>query len=259
LPPILETMTFHIFRFLLPVVDSDSRPPKSREGAESMIERRPLAKLTSRAADGAVATMSSGTSGDCEVNSSEPLAIAPDSPLSRMLQNWLREARDAARRDLYSVKQSLDRLEILLNQPGSEPCAANDPIAVAGGLAPWQLTRVKRYVEANLSTRLGTSDLAALVYLSKTHFTRAFKASLGCPPHAYVVGRRLNHAKMLMLENDLPLSQVALAAGLADQSHLSKLFRHFLGTTPSAWRRQHRACRSEIGPVFGSSDTAQRC
>ena len=161
--------------------------------------------------------------------------------LSVTLSKWLQEARDMAGRDPQTVESRLHQLESLLAEYGGvrrEPPKA--PLAT-GGLAPWQVTRVKKHIEANLASRLTTAALAALVDLSENHFARAFKTSLGCPPHAYVVNRRVHHAKTLMLESDMPLSQVALAAGLADQAHLSRLFRRYFGETPSSWRRQHRA------------------
>jgi transcriptional regulator GlxA family with amidase domain len=105
-----------------------------------------------------------------------------------------------------------------------------------GGLAPWQLARVGGHIERGLASRLTNSRLASLVRLSEDHFARAFKASIGCSPHAYVVMRRIERAKALMLTSDLPLSQIAVAAGFSDQSHLSRCFRNKVGAAPALWR-----------------------
>src|SRR5690606_2306493 len=68
---------------------------------------------------------------------------------------------------------------------------------------------------------------------------RAFKESFGTTAHMHIIRLRLELAQRLMLTTDEPLSQIALACGLADQAHLSKLFRREMGETPSAWRRRN--------------------
>ena len=117
--------------------------------------------------------------------------------------------------------------------------AARTPTERASaGLPAWQLARVRRHIETHLDSRLTNAGLAALVQLNEDHFARAFKASVGRPPHAYIVERRVEHAKWLLLGGNLPLCQIALAAGFADQAHLSRRFRQTIGTSPAAWRRQ---------------------
>ena len=94
------------------------------------------------------------------------------------------------------------------------------------------------YIESNISLNLCVADLAAIVQLSISHFSRAFKVSFGQPPITYVKVRRVRHAQILMLNTREPLSQVALDCGLYDQSHLTRLFRKVIGISPSLWRRQ---------------------
>jgi AraC family transcriptional regulator len=125
---------------------------------------------------------------------------------------------------------------------GAGARAANTRSAEArSGLAPWQLVRVRRHIERHLDSRLTNSDLATLVRLNEAHFGRAFKASVGRPPHAYVMERRVEYAKSLLLADNLSLCQIAMAAGFADQAHLSRRFREIVGASPSSWRRQSRA------------------
>jgi AraC-like DNA-binding protein len=66
---------------------------------------------------------------------------------------------------------------------------------------------------------------------------RAFKESFGCAPHAFLIRRRMERAQGLMLTTDEALGQIALACGLADQSHLTRLFQKWVGESPAAWRR----------------------
>ena len=115
-----------------------------------------------------------------------------------------------------------------------------------GGLAPWQVLRVKAHVEAHLDSTLRARDLAAMVRLSTGHFCRAFKRSLGVAPIAYIGGRRVACAQKLMLATNESLSQIALASGFYDQAHLTRLFRRHAGTTPHDWRRRHRADRQAL-------------
>jgi AraC-like DNA-binding protein len=113
------------------------------------------------------------------------------------------------------------------------------PIAqhvLCGGLATWQINRVRAYIEENLETPLKTSDLAATTRLSVGHFSRAFRISFGRPPHAHVMIRRTEKAKHLMLLDDpIPLAEIALRCGLSDQAHLSRLFRKIVGDSPATW------------------------
>lgn len=122
-----------------------------------------------------------------------------------------------------------------------------------GRLAPWQLTRVIRFVEANLSEKIGPQDFAGLTRLSTNHFAKAFRATMGEAPYAYLLRRRIERAKEMLLETDLPLAQIALDCGLADQPHMTRLFTRMVGMAPGAWRRAHvagteartRSCRGD--------------
>ena len=111
-------------------------------------------------------------------------------------------------------------------------------VSALGGLAPWQKRKVDRYLRENLERSMGLNDLASEVRLSVSHFCRAFKKSFGDAPHAYVLRLRLELAQRLMLATGDPLSQIALSCGLADEAHLSKLFRRTFHDTPNAWRRR---------------------
>ena len=106
-----------------------------------------------------------------------------------------------------------------------------------GGLARWQAKRALAYIEANLGSKINTRQLAGLVSFSKGHFSRAFKRSLGLPPMAYVVSRRVERAKFMMATTREQLTAIALACGFADQSHLNRSFRRMMGVSPGLWRR----------------------
>jgi AraC family transcriptional regulator len=146
----------------------------------------------------------------------------------------LDDVRCALNQSPKHAREAALRLVTLL----ASSATAELPIA-RGGLAPWQRNKVDRYLRDHLEQPLYLTGLADLVNLSTSHFCRAFKESFGSTPHAYIIGLRLELAQRLMLATDEPLSQIALACGLGDQAHLSKLFRSRLGQSPNAWRRQN--------------------
>jgi AraC family transcriptional regulator len=116
-----------------------------------------------------------------------------------------------------------------------------------GGLAPWRIRRLKAFVEEHLSQPLRVADLSGAVGLSATHFSRAFGRSFGEPPHVYLIQRRIDRARHLMLTSDISLSDLAAACGFSDQAHFCRLFRRYTGRTPAVWRRDaNRANGSSI-------------
>jgi AraC family transcriptional regulator len=107
------------------------------------------------------------------------------------------------------------------------------------GLAPWQLRRVHAFAEANLDADPSIADFAAECRLSPSHFARAFSTSTGTSPHKWLVNRRIERAKELLLGGGQELSQIALACGFVDQSHFTRVFVRSEGQSPGRWRRRH--------------------
>jgi AraC family transcriptional regulator len=108
---------------------------------------------------------------------------------------------------------------------------------VRGGLAPWQERRAKEILNANLDGGVPLKDVARECRLSVSHFSRAFRRTMGVAPHNWLLMRRVEVAKEKLRENRLSLSDVALACGFADQSHLTRVFARTVGVSPGAWRR----------------------
>jgi AraC-like DNA-binding protein len=107
-----------------------------------------------------------------------------------------------------------------------------------GGLAPARANRVCEYIDSHLQENIALEVLAEIAQLSVHHFARAFRQSLGIPPHNYIVQRRVEHAQQLVRNTDLPLSEIAIVAGFTDQSHLARHFRTITGVSPSLARHQ---------------------
>lgn len=108
----------------------------------------------------------------------------------------------------------------------------------SGGLAPWQLRRVTDRMNDMLSGAVRLEELASLCGLSVFHFARSFKVSTGTPPHSYLINLRMDRAKRLLIDTDMPMIHVALSLGYDSSQSFARAFRQSVGCTPSEWRRQ---------------------
>jgi AraC-like DNA-binding protein len=149
--------------------------------------------------------------------------------LSTALNEALRDQRSDAAASLQRAKAMLH------GDDATSPAATEN--GAQRGLAPWQVRRVLAHIEANLDAQIRNKDLAAIARLSLFHFNVAFRNSVGEAPHGYIIRRRMERAQGLMLSTEKPLSEIAVECGLADQSHLTRLFRRIVGESPAAWRR----------------------
>ncbi|HEY4361628.1 MAG TPA: AraC family transcriptional regulator [Bryobacteraceae bacterium] len=121
------------------------------------------------------------------------------------------------------------------------------PVILRGGLAPWQERRAKELMAASLNQELPLSRLAAECGLSVGHFARAFRRSVGVPPHRWFLSLRVERAKELLGARALSLADVAIFCGFADQSHLTRSFTAAVGVSPGTWRRIHAPTGSRTG------------
>ena len=158
---------------------------------------------------------------------------------ARQMRSIMAELCSAVRSALdderSTAEESLQRAFEALREMGGAEAQPTQP--VRGGLSPWQIRKVTSHVDAHLDRPIRNDELATLVRLNASHFGRAFRNSFGEPPHEYVIRRRVERAQGLMLSTEASLSDIALECGLADQSHLTRLFRRIVGESPRAWRR----------------------
>jgi AraC family transcriptional regulator len=109
-----------------------------------------------------------------------------------------------------------------------------------GGLAPWQESRAKEAMDANLDKEINIARLANECGLSTSQFARAFRQSTGCPPHRWLLEQRIKRAQNLLLTSDRTLTEIARVCGFYDQPHLTRAFSQIVGTSPGLWRRARR-------------------
>ena len=124
-----------------------------------------------------------------------------------------------------------------LSVPHLPPSGAMVPAGFArGGLRPRVQRRICEFIDDNIDRRISVDLLAGLANLSVCYFVRAFKQSMGITPHDYLIRRRVERTKQLLSGTEMPLSEIALAAGFADQSHFARRFRQHVGMSPRDYR-----------------------
>jgi AraC-like DNA-binding protein len=111
--------------------------------------------------------------------------------------------------------------------------------SVRGGLAPWQERRAKELIASKLGG-VPINEVARECRLSRAHFSRAFRRSVGVAPHRWLMKRRIEVAKEQLRDERWSLAHVATECGFSDQSHLARVFKQAIGMSPGAWRRALR-------------------
>jgi AraC family transcriptional regulator len=110
-------------------------------------------------------------------------------------------------------------------------------------MAPWQARCVQGYIAANLHSTIRVMDLIRVMKYCPNRFGRVFKETFGCTPHRYIICKRIERAKSLMLMSKDTLAQIAMECGFVNQSHLSNLFHRIVGVSPSRWRHTYASPR----------------
>ena len=114
---------------------------------------------------------------------------------------------------------------------------AQRTITKSGGLDGRRFKQTLTYIEDHLSEDLSLSRIAALTGVSPSHFKTLFRESAGVPVHQYVIQRRIERAKDLLMQDKLSIAEIALATGFSHQSHLARHMRRSVGLSPRAMKR----------------------
>ncbi|KWV58507.1 AraC family transcriptional regulator [Rhizobium altiplani] len=100
-----------------------------------------------------------------------------------------------------------------------------------------QEKRAKSLLLENLDGEISVLDVAKACNLSRGYFIQAFRETTGMTPYQWLLNERVSRARVLLRTPDIPLSEVAISCGFADQSHFTRVFTNLVGTTPGSWRR----------------------
>lgn len=150
------------------------------------------------------------------------------------------------------LRGAVDRLHRVLDAPGDELSARSGLVLVTDRLAahlsgaspeddvvvrdPRAAGGLRDLLDAHLVDGLTLDDAAARLHVDPTHLVKSFSAEFGLPPHRYLVGRRVEAARRLLLAG-VPAARVAAETGFHDQAHLTRHFRRLLGVTPGSFGR----------------------
>ena len=115
------------------------------------------------------------------------------------------------------------------------------PIAYRSGLPAYRLRRVLDYIGDNLAKDISLSELAAVAGMSPHYFAEIFKNSTGYAPHRYVLLQRIELAKRELSDAKWSIVEVGLHSGFQNASHFARIFRKFVGISPSRFRNQREA------------------
>lgn len=125
------------------------------------------------------------------------------------------------------------------------------PHVYSGGLPRYRLKRVIDYIDENLSGDLALAQLAAVAGMSPHYFAGLFRQSTGRAPHRYVLMRRIDLAKQRLRDRRSSVIEAGLDAGFQNPSHFARVFRKWVGVTPSRFRSE--TCRTvPAAPVGGT-------
>lgn len=125
----------------------------------------------------------------------------------------------------------------LTRTAGRAPASPLEAQSTSCGLTSSQLRLVSEYMDRHLNEKITVSELAALVDLTRFHFIRAFKQAAGMPPLQFVIRRRIERARELLVEGGTSVAEVAGRSGFGSPIQMTRAFRRIVGTTPSAIRR----------------------
>jgi AraC family transcriptional regulator len=132
------------------------------------------------------------------------------------------------------------------------------PVAYRGGLPGYRLRRVLDYIGDNLSDDLSLSELASVAGMSAHYFAELFRESTGHSPHRYVLLQRIEHAKQSLCERGNSVIEAALAAGFENPSHFARVFRKYVGTSPSRSSPRWRAAADKVALMTRNPNTRKR-
>jgi AraC-like DNA-binding protein len=135
----------------------------------------------------------------------------------------------------------LDHEAISLNDKGAPPALT------CCGLTPAHSHRCIRYIHSNLDKKLTLEAVAKVCGYSAWHFARLFRQTTGLTLRRYVTEVRLGEARQLLSTSEIAIAEVAQRCGFVDQSHLSRLFRKYVGKTPARFRAMAAANSQQSG------------
>ena len=101
------------------------------------------------------------------------------------------------------------------------------------------VTHIKTYIQQNLRWKISLQNIADHVFFSVPHIEKLFKAETGVSIIHYLIQQRVQIAKNLLMDNTIPIKEVALNSGFPDCNFFSRTFAKYVGCSPSEYRKTH--------------------
>ncbi len=100
--------------------------------------------------------------------------------------------------------------------------------------------RTKHFIDANYTQSISLKDIADTMYVSQHYLSHLFKKEVGDSPFNYLISRRIEEAKRLLADSEMPVHEVASQVGYGNDKYFSMLFKKITGQTPSSFREQSK-------------------
>lgn len=112
-----------------------------------------------------------------------------------------------------------------------------------------RLLRAKDRMDAASEEDWPVQRLAGVSGVSEAHFARSFKEAFGVPPHRYLLTRRIERAKALLRDTEMPVIEIALQTGWNSLGTFGRVFRDVTGESPSELRAREQASAHQLDQV----------
>jgi AraC family transcriptional regulator len=168
----------------------------------------------------------------------QPLSpITDDRQLSNTLESLNRELVEGEAGWREVIGSLVSQLAIYLLRTHINVQRSDELELSRVGIVDRRLRRAVEYMHDHCDRELSLPEIARVAYLSAFHFARLFKKLTGTTPHAYLASLRIERARRMLAETDLPIAEIGSRVGYGSQSHFTKLFREATGLTPKAFRQ----------------------
>ncbi len=170
-----------------------------------------------------------------EMGAKKPVELIPrfhfrDALLEQLVRALVTEFEQTEPPDRVYADSLAQTLIVHLIKKYSKPCVR--PQLSRQGLPHKSLSRVVEFIDAHLGDDLSLKKIADVAGMSPSYFLTMFKRSTGLAPHQYLIGKRVERARILLTETRLTIAAIATETGFADQSHLTRMMRRYTSLTP---------------------------
>jgi AraC-like DNA-binding protein len=112
------------------------------------------------------------------------------------------------------------------------------------GTEPPRAARARRVLDRDIARPLDLPALARVAGCTPAHLSRLFRRTYGLPPAAYLLRRRIDKARQLLTDTDLPAAEISRKLGFHDASHFGRHFRRYAGVNPTQYRTRQRQVKN---------------